>query len=54
MLNGKKIVVGITGCSAANKALDIISALKKMHADVYAVMTKIHVILLHRLWFKEV
>ena len=40
MLTGKRIVVGICGCSTASKALDLISALKKQHADVYAVMTQ--------------
>lgn len=40
MLSGKKIIVGISGCSTASKALDLISALKKEHADVYVVMTK--------------
>ena len=40
MLTGKRIVVGICGCSTANKALDLIAALKKQHADVYAVMTE--------------
>lgn len=40
MLTGKTIVVGITGCSAAHKALDVITLLKKQNADVYAVMTK--------------
>lgn len=40
MLSGKKIVVGICGCSTASKALDLIAALKKEHADVYVVMTK--------------
>lgn len=40
MLDGKKIVVAITGCSPAAKALDIITELKKLHADVYVVMTK--------------
>lgn len=40
MLKGKKIVVAITGCSPAAHALDIISELKKLNADVYAVMTE--------------
>lgn len=40
MLSGKKIVVGICGCSTASRTLDLISALKKEHADVYVVMTK--------------
>jgi Phosphopantothenoylcysteine synthetase/decarboxylase len=40
MLNGKKIVVAITGCSPASHALGIIAELKKLHADVYVVMTE--------------
>lgn len=40
MLNGKKIVVAITGCSPAVRALDVIGELKKLHADVHVVMTK--------------
>ncbi|PRR84026.1 flavoprotein [Clostridium luticellarii] len=40
MLDGKKIVVGITGCSMAIHALDVIAKLKKLHADVYVVMTE--------------
>lgn len=40
MLDGKKIVIGISGCSMAVHALDLITELKKLHADVYAVMTK--------------
>lgn len=40
MLDGKKIVVVITGCSAASKALDVISALRKQNADVYVAMTE--------------
>lgn len=40
MLDGKKIVVGITGCSAAIHTLDVIAELKKLHADVYVVMTE--------------
>lgn len=40
MLEGKKIVVAITGCSAAPKALDVISALKKQRADVHVAMTE--------------
>lgn len=40
MLNGKKIVVSVTGCSPAVQSLNIISELKKHHADVYVVMTE--------------
>lgn len=39
MLENKKIVVGITGCSPAAQALDIISRLRKLNADVHVVMT---------------
>lgn len=40
MLNGKKIVVSVTGCSPAIQSLNIISELKKQHADVYVIMTE--------------
>ncbi len=40
MLNGKKVVVSVTGCSPAVQALNIINELKKQHADVYVVMTE--------------
>lgn len=38
-LNGKTIVLGVTGGIAAYKACDIASALRKLGADVHAVMT---------------
>ncbi|MBU3215252.1 flavoprotein [Clostridium estertheticum] len=40
MLNGKKIVVCVTGCSPAVQSLTVISELKKHHADVYVFMTE--------------
>ena len=40
MLNGKNIVVGITGGIAAYKAADVVSRLKKQGANVYVVMTE--------------
>lgn len=40
MLKDKTIIIGISGCSTASKALDLIAALKKEGADVYAVMTQ--------------
>ncbi|MBU3100045.1 MULTISPECIES: flavoprotein [Clostridium] len=40
MLNGKRIVVCVTGCSPAVQSLNVISELKKHHADVYVIMTE--------------
>ena len=40
MLNGKNIVVGVTGGIAAYKAADVVSRLKKQGANVYVIMTK--------------
>ena len=40
MLTGKVIVVGVTGGIAAYKAVEIVSRLKKMHAEVHVVMSK--------------
>lgn len=40
MLSNKKIILGITGGIAAYKALDLVSALKKLNVDIYPVMTK--------------
>lgn len=38
--NGKTIVIGISGGIAAYKSCEVVSALKKMGADVHIVMTK--------------
>ncbi len=40
MLAGKCVVVGVTGGIAAYKSADLVSRLKKQHADVVVVMTK--------------
>ncbi len=40
MLTGKKILVGITGGIAAYKAAEVVSRLRKLHAQVHVVMTK--------------
>lgn len=40
MLNGKTVVIGVTGGIAAYKTAEIISRLKKMHANVRVCMTK--------------
>ncbi len=39
MLEGKKIVLGVTGSVAAYKAVDLVSRLKKMKAEVRVIMT---------------
>lgn len=40
MLKGKHIVLGVTGGIAAYKAVDIVSRLKKLGADITVIMTK--------------
>ncbi|OGB89508.1 phosphopantothenoylcysteine decarboxylase [candidate division WOR-1 bacterium RIFCSPHIGHO2_01_FULL_53_15] len=40
MLNGKTIILGVTGGIAAYKACELVSRLKKLNADVRVVMTK--------------
>lgn len=40
MLKGKKVLLGITGGIACYKAAELISLLKKQHADVNVIMTK--------------
>lgn len=40
ILEGKNIVVGVTGGIAVHKALDVVSSLRKKKANVFVVMTK--------------
>lgn len=40
MLNGKTIILGVTGSIAAYKAANLASMLKKQRADVHVIMTK--------------
>jgi phosphopantothenoylcysteine decarboxylase / phosphopantothenate---cysteine ligase len=40
MLKGKKVLVGISGGIAAYKTAEVVSRLRKLHAEVYVVMTK--------------
>jgi phosphopantothenoylcysteine decarboxylase/phosphopantothenate--cysteine ligase len=40
MLNGKCVVLGVTGSIAAYKIANLASALKKLHADVHVIMTE--------------
>ena len=39
-LQGKAIVVGVTGGIAAYKSAEVVSRLRKLGADVYVIMTK--------------
>ena len=39
MLKGKTVVLGVTGCIAAYKACEIVSALRKKDANVVVIMT---------------
>ena len=40
MFSGRKILVGITGGIAAYKAVEVVSRLRKLHAEVHVAMTK--------------
>lgn len=40
MLQGKTVILGVTGSIAAYKAANLASLLKKQHADVHVIMTK--------------
>lgn len=40
MLSGKTIVVGVTGGIAAYKALDVVSRLRKLGAEIHVIMTR--------------
>ena len=40
MLQGKTVLLGVTGSIAAYKIAGLASALKKLHADVHVLMTK--------------
>lgn len=40
MLSGKNVVLGVTGGIAAYKAVDLVSRLRKLNANVYVVMTE--------------
>ena len=40
MLEGKTVVLGVTGSIAAYKAANIASMLKKLGADVFVIMTE--------------
>lgn len=45
MLKDKTVLLGVTGSIAAYKIAYLASALKKLHADVHVLMTKMRLIL---------
>lgn len=45
MLEGKTVVLGVTGSIAAYKIANLTSMLVKLHADVHVLMTKMQRIL---------
>lgn len=40
MLNGKTVLLGVTGSIAAYKIANLTSMLSKLHADIHVLMTK--------------
>ena len=52
MLQGKTVLLGITGSIAAYKAASVASALKKQHADVHVLMTKNATNFIHPITFE--
>lgn len=54
MLDGKKIVLGVTGGIAAYKAVEVASRLRQMGADVYVIMTREAAQFVTELTFREI
>ena len=54
MLNGKKIVLGVTGGIAVYKAVDLVSRLRKQGAEVRVIMTEHAQQFVNPLTFKEI
>lgn len=54
MLQGKTIVVGVTGGIAAYKAADMVSRLRKKNADIHVVMTHSATEFIQPLTFREI
>ena len=54
LLKGKKIVLGVTGCIAVYKAVDLVSRLRKQGAEVRVVMTEHARQFVTPLTFKEI
>jgi phosphopantothenoylcysteine decarboxylase / phosphopantothenate---cysteine ligase len=54
MLQGKTIVVGVTGGIAVYKAADLVSRLRKLGADIHVIMTKSAAQFVQPLTFREI
>ena len=54
MLQGKKILLGVTGGIAAYKAVEVVSRLRKLGAEVRVVMTKEATEFVTELTFREI
>jgi phosphopantothenoylcysteine decarboxylase / phosphopantothenate---cysteine ligase len=54
MLQGKTIVVGVTGGIAVYKAVDLVSRLRKLGADIHVIMTKSATQFVQPLTFREI
>ncbi|MBR5163295.1 MAG: bifunctional 4'-phosphopantothenoylcysteine decarboxylase/phosphopantothenoylcysteine synthetase, partial [Schwartzia sp.] len=54
MLEGKKILLGVTGGIAAYKAVDIVSRLRKAGAEVRVIMTREATEFVTELTFREI
>lgn len=54
MLNGKNVVIGVSGGIAAYKAVDLVSRLKKAGASVYVIMTSAAAKFVTPLTFREI
>ncbi len=54
MFAGKTVVFGVTGCIAAYKAVDVVSRLRKLGADVFVIMTKNATRLVNPLTFRTI
>jgi len=54
MLNGKNVIIGVSGGIAAYKAVDLVSRLKKAGASVYVIMTSAAAKFVTPLTFREI
>lgn len=54
MLSGKTVVFGVTGCIAAYKAVDVVSRLRKVGANVFVIMTRNATRLVQPLTFRTI
>ena len=52
MLNGKTVILGVSGSIAAYKAANLASMLKKLHCDVHVIMTRNAANFIHPITFE--